>query len=75
MAAKRDRTLVDREAVERMAYALYVGRGCEDGYDVEDWLRAQALLLEEAAKGAIAEVGGGTERKVGRAASRTAPKP
>jgi hypothetical protein len=28
--------------VRERAYAFYLARGCSDGYDVEDWLRAEA---------------------------------
>ena len=37
---------VERDAVTRLAYELYVRRGCENGHDVEDWLMAEAILLE-----------------------------
>jgi hypothetical protein len=33
-----------RNAVAQLAYYLYEVRGCQDGYDVEDWLRAEDLL-------------------------------
>lgn len=38
---------VEREAVTRLAYELYVRRGCEPGHDVEDWLMAEQILVEE----------------------------
>ena len=34
----------DEIAVE--AYALYCGRGYQDGHDVEDWLAAEELLWQ-----------------------------
>lgn len=37
------------EAVRHMAYLLYVERGRVDGYEVEDWLRAEALVSQQAA--------------------------
>ena len=37
------RTITDIETARR-AYDLYVARGCEDGYDVEDWLQAEREL-------------------------------
>lgn len=40
-------TAVDREAVTRLAYELYVQRGGEAGHDVEDWLMAEQILLEQ----------------------------
>ena len=38
---------VDREAVTRLAYELYVRRGGEPGHDVEDWLMAEQILIEQ----------------------------
>ena len=35
---------VHHEDVARVAYDLYVQRGCVDGCDVEDWLRAEAVV-------------------------------
>ena len=37
---------VSRQAIERRAYELYEARG-EHGYDVEDWLRAEAELRSQ----------------------------
>ena len=37
----------DREAVLRLAYELYVRRGCEPWHDVEDWLMAEQILIEK----------------------------
>ena len=34
------------EQIERRAYELYLERGGEDGHDVEDWLAAQAEIIE-----------------------------
>jgi hypothetical protein len=31
-----------QEKVRRRAYELYEARGREDGYDLEDWLRAES---------------------------------
>ncbi|BCA56160.1 hypothetical protein W02_33000 [Nitrospira sp. KM1] len=28
------------------AYELYLTRGCEDGHDVEDWLKAEVLIRD-----------------------------
>ena len=30
--------------IERLAYDLYVARGCEHGHDIEDWLQAERAL-------------------------------
>jgi Protein of unknown function (DUF2934) len=32
------------EEIRRRAYAFYEERGCEDGHDLEDWLRAEREL-------------------------------
>jgi hypothetical protein len=37
------------EAIARRAYELYVQRGYQDGYDVDDWLRAEAELARSSA--------------------------
>lgn len=55
------------EAVRRMAYLLYEQRGCIDGYEVEDWLRAEALVTEQAAASAP------PARKTSKAAAKPAP--
>ena len=39
-----------REQIERRAYAIYLERGCGDGFDVQDWLQAESELLAEAEK-------------------------
>ena len=39
--------LVDREALARLAYELYLRRGGEHGHDVEDWLEAERILMEK----------------------------
>jgi len=38
---------VIRELVARKAYELYEKRGCSDGCDVEDWLEAERLILDQ----------------------------
>ena len=30
--------------IARLAYALYLARGCEPGHDVDDWLQAEREL-------------------------------
>jgi hypothetical protein len=45
-----DSTAVSRELQQRiaqLAFQLYEARGREDGHDIEDWLRAEALLQRE----------------------------
>jgi hypothetical protein len=39
-------TRVSAEAVSRRAYSLFQARGSEHGHDVEDWLAAEAGLIE-----------------------------
>ena len=36
------------EQLARLAFQLYEDRGREDGHDVEDWLRAEAILRRQA---------------------------
>lgn len=36
-----------KDEINHRAYALYLMRGCEQGRDVEDWLRAEKELTEE----------------------------
>ncbi len=38
--------VVNAEEVARMAYALYVQRGQADGHDLDDWLKAETILLK-----------------------------
>ena len=37
-----------QKQVARIAFQLYEARGREDGHDLEDWLRAEAVLRREA---------------------------
>jgi hypothetical protein len=46
-----------QEAIAKRAYELYLQRGSESGYEVEDWLAAEAELTAAAA--AAAEKGRG----------------
>ena len=34
------------DAVARRAYDLYLGRGCEHGHDVDDWVQAERELRQ-----------------------------
>lgn len=38
-----------REAIAKRAFELYLQRGSESGYEVEDWLAAEAELTAAAA--------------------------
>ena len=57
------------EAVRRMAYLLYEERGCVDGYEVEDWLRAEALVSRQAVAGTP------SAKKTPKTAAKQAPAP
>lgn len=46
-AARPSPAKPDREAVIRLAYELYMRRGGAHGHDVEDWLMAEQILLEQ----------------------------
>ena len=35
------------QMVEKKAYDLYEKRGCEHGYDLEDWFEAERLVEDE----------------------------
>jgi hypothetical protein len=37
----------EKEDINHRAYALYLMRGCEQGRDVEDWVRAEKELDDE----------------------------
>jgi DUF2934 family protein len=37
-----------QKQIERIAFQLYEARGREDGHDIDDWLRAEAVLRREA---------------------------
>jgi hypothetical protein len=38
---------VHREKVAKLAYEMWLTRKAEHGHDVEDWLAAERLLIEE----------------------------
>jgi hypothetical protein len=40
--------VVSREKIERVAYQIWVQRGYQHGYALEDWIRAERELLERA---------------------------
>jgi len=46
-----------QEAISRRAYELFLQRGSVPGYELDDWLQAEAELTAEAAKGSAAEAG------------------
>jgi hypothetical protein len=46
-AADRSPRQITHEEIAQRAYALYVGRGGEDGHDLHDWLQAERELQQE----------------------------
>ena len=40
--------VVSREMIEKVAYQIWVQRGYQHGYALEDWIRAERELLERA---------------------------
>ena len=42
---------IDAQEVARVAYELYEKRGREDGRDMEDWLRAEAIVRRQGSRG------------------------
>ena len=45
---------IDCQDVARVAYELYEQRGREDGRDLEDWLRAEAVVRQRQAGRSLA---------------------
>lgn len=41
-----------RSDVERRAFELYCQRGCQDGFDVQDWLQAEQEIFGAASSAA-----------------------
>jgi len=41
----------EREEIARVAYELYLQRGCEHGHDLEDWLNAEQLVMRRRREG------------------------
>ena len=51
------------ELIRVRAYQLYEEQGCEDGHDLEDWLRAEAEVLGKKTA-AAADMEGGNKAAV-----------
>lgn len=49
---EHDLPAFSHEQIERRAYEIFLARGGEPGHDLEDWLRAERELIEEAQKAA-----------------------
>lgn len=58
---------LDQETVTRLAYELYLRRGGEPGHDVEDWLMAEQILIEQKKRS-------GSQKRVSDAARRLEDK-
>jgi Protein of unknown function (DUF2934) len=49
-------TSVDREQIAHRAFELFCARGCQDGHDLDDWLRAEReLRMSDTVRGAALE--------------------
>lgn len=44
-------TTADAQEVAQVAYALYEERGRADGHDLEDWLKAEAIVRQRRGDG------------------------
>lgn len=55
---------VEKDMVVRLAYELYVRRGCEPGHDVEDWLMAEQMMLEQQKRSGSTRRGADASRRV-----------
>jgi hypothetical protein len=42
-----EQALPTKQQIEARAHELYLQRGCEDGHDVEDWLKAENELKQQ----------------------------
>ena len=40
-------TVIQEEDIARRAFELYQARGCQNGYDLEDWLQAEQELKDQ----------------------------
>ena len=52
---KKSSLELTEDIIRARSYRFYEDRGCEDGYDLEDWLRAEAEVFGK--KPAAAAVG------------------
>ncbi len=44
--SKTSQSAVNAEDIAQVAYELYQQRDCEDGHDLEDWLKAEAIVRQ-----------------------------
>jgi hypothetical protein len=66
--------MADQEAIAKRAYELYLERGSTPGYEMEDWLQAEAELATAAAGEAKTKGKGKGETTVGEAAETPASR-
>jgi len=57
-----ERKELSKEDIAHRAYQLYITRGCEQGKDVEDWVRAEKELTGEAVVGPAKAMAASTAR-------------
>jgi hypothetical protein len=57
-----ERKELSKEDIAHRAYQLYITRGCEQGKDVEDWVRAEKELTGEAVVGPAKTMAASTGR-------------
>lgn len=50
-----DSAILDRKAIEKLAYHYWVERGCPEGSAAEDWFRAERVLRAKEAHPALVE--------------------
>lgn len=48
--ARKIKPEIDSQKVARVAYVLYLQRGCIDGHDKEDWFNAERIVSEQRSK-------------------------
>ena len=46
---KASRAALKPDEIARVAYQLYQQRGCADGHDLDDWLKAETMVRQQPA--------------------------
>ncbi len=59
------------EVIRQKAYELYVKRGCEPGFELDDWLSAEKIVSQEFKP----QTAGKTQLEASAASSQTSSKP
>jgi hypothetical protein len=70
---KSNETATPAEAIAKRAYELYLQRGSVPGYELDDWLQAEAELSSAAATAGASEQAPAVQPVVRRRAAREAP--